>query len=377
MTYSPRRTCRICRSPTQMIADLGAPALTCVFPKLGERVPRIPLTVRRCPECGLVQLGEETAPTLMYRDGYGYKSGVNETMRRHLAGIVKYASQFVKVGDWVLDIGYNDGTLLKAWGFHPVQRYGVDPLGLIVDDAEVIEAKFFAYDSDRPKFKVITSIAMFYDLADPVGFAEDVRKSLTDDGVWILEVQYAGAIQHGLWDGICHEHLTYYGLRQLGEIARRAGLRIFDYSFNEANGGSVRVTLKPADGLSCILPYEKWDWSDLQSMIELSAKNVRKTVDGWRTYVLGASTKGNTLLHMAWLDRDSIECAVERNPEKIGRLTPGSKIPIVGEEILRERPPQLLLVLPYHFKESILDRYSYLKGSGTRFLFPLPDVEVI
>lgn len=376
MTYSPRRTCRICRSPTQMIADLGAPALTCVFPRPGERVPRIPLTVRRCPECGLVQLGEETAPTLMYRDGYGYKSGVNETMRRHLAGIVKYASQFVKVRDWVLDIGYNDGTLLKAWGFHPVQRYGVDPLGLIVDDAEVIEAKFFAYDSDRPKFKVITSIAMFYDLADPVGFAEDVRKSLTDDGVWILEVQYAGAIQRGLWDGICHEHLAYYGLRQLAEVAYRAGLHIKECSFNEANGGSVRVTLAHGQQ-SALIPEENWDWSDLQSMIELSAKNVRKAVSGYRTYVLGASTKGNTLLHMAWLDRDSIECAVERNPEKVGRRTPGTNIPIVGEEALETRPPQLLLVLPYHFREGILARYAHLRERGTRFLFPLPEVEVI
>jgi hypothetical protein len=206
----------------------------------------------------------------MYREGYGYKSGVNEMMVRHLQGIADYAA-IRQVGRFVLDIGYNDGTLLRAWA-PGVYRYGVDPIGVSVGPTAT---RASSPTTSAPKFKVITSIAMFYDLPDPVAFAEDVRNSLTDDGVWILEVQYAGAIQRGLWDGICHEHLTYYGLRQIAEVARRARLahhrlllqrreRRLDPS-DLGKRATARVR-SPEEG--------RWDWSDLQSMIELSAKNV-------------------------------------------------------------------------------------------------------
>jgi len=323
----------------------------------------------------------------MYTKAYGYRSGINESMVAHLKEIVDYAAQYVKPGDNVLDIGYNDGTLLDHWTEHKVNRCGVDPIGWPVRNGAVLKRDFFRYHGTH--YRVITSIAMFYDLNDPVRFAQDVARSLEDDGVWILEVGYSGAIiKGGLWDSCCHEHVAYYGLWQICEVAKRAGMILADFSFNATNGKSLQCVLTKKPGIAfvgdgeteerlspIIAEEQRWDWSDLGDMIRLSAKNVRKAVGERRCYVLGASTKGNMLLSQAWLNHKIIECAVERNEAKVGRVTPGTNIPIVGEDYLRENPPQVLLCLPYHFKEGLLKRYADLREKGVKFLFPLPDIE--
>lgn len=372
--------CRICNDRTDLIADLGDVPLTCVFPLPDQTVPYIPVTVRRCPSCGLVQLGESTDPKLMYTKAYGYRSGINESMVSHLKDIVDYAAQFVKPGDLVLDIGYNDGTLLSHWEKYGVNRAGVDPIGWPTRNGAVLKREFFKYHGVH--YKVITSIAMLYDLDDPVRFATDVRRSLDDDGVWILEVGYSGSIiKGGLWDGICHEHKCYYGLSQIAEIAKRAGLIITAYSFNKTNGGSLQCTLakQGTEANHHLLAHEEshWDWTDLADMIRLAAKNVRKAIGERRCYVLGASTKGNMLLSQAWLNHKVIECAIERNEAKVGRVTPGTNIIIRPEAYLYENPPQVLLCLPYHFKDGLLSRYADLREKGVKFLFPLPDIEEV
>lgn len=373
-SWSNVTSCRICGSVTNLIADLGNLALTSYFPPPGSEAPRIPLTLRHCPNCALVQTGENTEAWLMYREGYGYKSGINETMVRHLGGIVNLGAKYTKPGDFVLDIGCNDGTLLRLWEKYRVKRYGVDPIGEMVEGATIRREYFNGIDI---QFDVITSIAMFYDLPNPVNFARNVAASLAPEGVWILEVGYAGALQKGLWDGICHEHLEYYGLTQIDRIEQIVGLNIMEFSFDETNGGSLRCVLGRgvrADLTATLDAERRWDWSDLQIDIGLSAKNIRSIIGGRRVYALGASTKGNTLLQTAWLDHRTIAAAVERNPEKIGKRTPGTNIPIISEEEARENPPQAFLVLPYHFKDQLLERYADLRAKGVKFIFPLPSV---
>jgi len=362
------------------VMDFGDLALTSVFPHAGERAPNIPMHLMRCGSCDLMQLEHDTDPGLMYRAGYGYKSGLNEMMVRHLHGIVSDLVAQVAPGDSVLDIGCNDGTLLRHWmALAPgVKCFGIDPIGEAVDGAEVTADYFRVHDR---RYKVITSIAMFYDLPDPVTFAKDVAACLQDDGVWAVEVGYAGTLHDGLWDGVCHEHLEYYGLHQIIRIAHEAGMVVASYRFTPTNGGSLLVMLRkgrPVPLAADALAHERaWDWTRFADRVHASAGEIERAVAAFDdVYVLGASTKGNTLLQTCGFTAHDIACAVERNPDKVGRFTPGSCIPIVTEDDAREDPPDAFLVLPYHFKTGILRREAALRESGVKFIFPLPEVEV-
>lgn len=356
-----------------------------MFPREGEEAPRIPVILMRCECCALLQLRDTTNPTLMYREGYGYKSGINQAMVGHLRDVVRWLRPYVSPGDAVLDIGCNDGTLLKHWAPFGVERFGYDPIGEDVGGCHVVRDYFKAHGR---KYRVITSLAMFYDLENPVAFAKDIAASLTDDGVWAVEVGYAGAVHAGHWDGICHEHLTYWGLSQIAIAAWEAGLSVIFHRFTPTNGGSLFVLLGRApvtmahaainDMAATMQAEGAWDWSDYARRVDASAMAIASIVGCYRTVdVLGASTKGNAILQTAGLDRSRIRRAIERNPDKIGRRTPGTDIPIAGEDALRADPPDAMLVLPYHFREGILARYADLRARGVAMIFPLPVVEVV
>lgn len=339
------------------------------------------MRLMRCDDCGLLQLEHDTKPELMYRAGYGYRSSINETMVRHLAGLLDRVEKYVPQGGAVLDIGCNDGTLLRGWGRQrpDVERFGIDPVAEEVGGAHITRGYF---KPDGRQYDVITSFAMFYDLPDPMAFAKDVAASLKPGGIWALEVGYVGALRGGLWDGVCHEHLEYYGLDDIYRIARAAGLTIQASELTSANGGSLFVTLSkkvrfldPAQ--HNMLRHERdMGWSHFSETIRRSIDAIRAAVKGKRTYVLGASTKGNTLLQACGFTSSDVEACMERNPDKVGRFTPGSQIPIISEEDARRDPPEQFLVLPYHFKDGILTRETELRSRGVKFIFPLPRVEI-
>ncbi len=294
-------------------------------------------------------------------------------------------------GDTILDIGCNDGELLRHMGsYHPeVRRIGIDPLGEPVLGAEIIREYFGS--QVLPKCKVITSIAMFYDLDSPVEFAQKVARTLTDDGVWCLEVGYLGAMLEGAWDGICHEHIGYYGIKQLRLVAKQAGMVPAAMTMNKANGGSIRIWFTKIGNSAAgsrLWPHElheNWDLRELAKEIGIAGKALRRAlVDihaaGKTIMVLGASTKGNTLLQSCMSNsaaKARITAAVERFPPKVGRTLPGSGIPIISETQGRANPPDYLLVLPWHFREAILKREAGLWPAGIKFIFPLPKLEII
>lgn len=385
--------CRVCGGDLKTVVDLGRPALGSRFPAEGESdAPKAPLTVCRCWGCGLVQLGQTVDPDEIWRPGYGYQSGVNEMMRRHLAGIVDSLALYTKHGDTVIDIGCNDGTLLRSWGaLRDINRIGFDPLAQPVEGATIVTDYFTADDLGIFKAKIVTSIAMFYDLDDPVRFARDVAAVLAPDGIWCLEVGYVGALIDGAWDGICHEHLEYYGLVQIKAIAAAAGLKVARVSFNEVNGGSMQCWLvHEASRMECDLDRQwlveakeaDFRFDTLERDIGLDCKALRRCLkefaDAGKTiYALGASTKGNTLLQAAGISRDLVRAAVDRNPDKIGRRLPGNGIPIIGEAEARAAPPDAFLVLPWHFRAQLLEREKALRETGTKFIFPLPRLEVV
>jgi NDP-4-keto-2,6-dideoxyhexose 3-C-methyltransferase len=409
--------CRICGNRDLIpIMDLGVQALSGRFPSQSEPdPPRAPLELVKCntsrnsSSCGLLQLKHSVPPEEMYSQSYGYRSGINRTMRMHLKGIVQRVQAIVGLnpGDVVLDIGSNDATLLKCYEMKGLRRIGIDPTGeqfseYYTDDIELVSDYFTSsnYFSASPnrKAKIITSIAMFYDLETPISFVKDVELILHPDGIWVFEQSYMPTmLKLNSFDTICHEHLEYYAIKQIDWMLKKNQFRIFDVEFNDINGGSFRVyachnkssiksnqksiesTLHSEEksGLDSVLPYK--EFKERVSHIKnelynfLSAEKAR----GRAIYIYGASTKGNVLLQFCNIDSTMITAAADRNPEKWGHRTPATHIPIISEEEARKAKPDYFLVLPWHFRHEFIEREKAFLSGGGKFIFPLPEIEII
>lgn len=396
--------------------DLGEQYLQGSFVRPGKELPpmrRIPTILVRCDPmrdehaCGLLQMAHSVPPTILY-SAYWYRSGTNQTMRDHLRGIAEETAAMLEKPDArVLDIGCNDGTLL---GFYPkpYARFGVDPSDVaqeVTGDTTVIQDTFPSAELDqrtagRP-FDAITSIAMFYDLEDPVAFVRHVKRSLAPDGVWIFEMSYMPAmLKMNSYDTICHEHLEYYSLAVIEEVLRRAGMKVVRVGMNDINGGSIRCYATHADcfrfsrkeyaapldalrqeefdlELDTDKPYRNFQERINVHRTELTGLLRKLKSEGKKIHIYGASTKGNTILQWCGIDRFVIDYAADRNPDKHGARTLGTDVPIIGEEESRAMRPDYYLVLPWHFKREFLDRERETLARGTRMIFPLPDIELV
>jgi C-methyltransferase-like protein/methyltransferase family protein/putative zinc binding protein len=389
--------CRVCDSrDLALVLDLGTQALTGVFPKPGEDVQSGPLRVLRCATCGLAQLDRTYPLEVMYGPSYGYRSGLNPAMVGHLRRIVHRFAPRLKPGDTVIDIGSSDGTLL---GYMPqyCTRIGIDPSAarwqtLYPHGVQAVAGFFPEAAPDAAPAALITSIAMFYDLDDPVDFARAIVSRLAPDGVWFTEQAHLPTmITNTAFDAVCHEHIEYYGLNDIRNIAEAAGLRVRNVTFTDTNGGSFGVILGRAeDGgrewpeLDAQIAAERelvsaGAWSGLAERAEaetgrLRAMLVELASDGKRVAGYGASTKGNVLLQYTGLGPDLVPEIVDVNPEKVGRVTPGTGIPIVAEPTV---PPDVLLVLPWHFRRFFLEKEAGFLAKGGKMLFPLPHCEIV
>jgi NDP-4-keto-2,6-dideoxyhexose 3-C-methyltransferase len=411
MTYKIQSLCRLCASSRLTdFFNLGSQSLSGCFPgPKQDDPPHSPLVLCRCENCQLVQLRHSTDPEKMFTDHYGYQSSLNSSMKDHLHELQSWISARipVKPGDRVLDIGANDGTLLEAWQGKGIKRIAVDPIlskfaHLYPDDIEQIQG-FFSLELvqrqlvDKPA-NIITSISMFYDLPDLNNFVAGIALALAKDGVWVLEQSYLPAmLANNSFDTVCHEHLEYYSLAQIDWLARSHGLKILDVSTNYCNGGSFRValgrencdlprnipaiqTMKAAEeelALYTPVPYAAFT-KRIEALREATRtllgqlKNQGKTV-----WIYGASTKGNVLLQHYGIDCDLVTGAVEVNPEKFGHRTPGTNIPIRAEADILQESPDYFFVLPWHFRENILTRGQNYLDAGVKFIFPLPNLEII
>jgi SAM-dependent methyltransferase len=330
-------------------------------------------------------------------------------MRGQLAGIVDWIGERrpLESGDLVLDIGCNDGTLLKDYEVPGLERVGIDPIvgkfaGHYPADIRTHEGYFSAETCETvlgsKKAKVITSIAIFYDLERPNDFVAAVQAALAADGIWVLEQSYLpDMLETNAFDTICHEHLEYYALAQISDLAGRHGLRVFDVQLNDCNGGSFRTAVCHRDApfaaneeaIAALQRRErdlKLDtdepFIDFRHRIEALRDGLvelveREVAAGKRFYLYGASTKGNTLLQYYGLDHRHIVAAAERNPEKWGRCTPLTRIPIVSEEEARQAEPEYFLVLPWHFRAEFIEREAPYRRAGGKMIFPLPQLEVV
>ena len=362
---------------------------------------------------------KDLAPADSMWGKYWYRSGINQSMTLELKNIVEQISKRVKLsdGDVWLDIACNDGTMFK---FIPdnISKVGIDPC----DDSYYVESSklasvvqdFFSYDAylksgyGDKKCKVITTIAMFYDIDDPDSFIENINKILDDDGVWVIQISYTPLmIEQLAFDNICHEHTYYYSLTSLKTLFERNNLKIVDAELNDTNGGSVRVYIQKNSAhitsfgssplrdvcnfrIKALLDYEAnhYDLTDKQLWKEFSEKIEdlkEKTVNFIRqakaenktVYGYGASTKGNTLLQYFGLNNEDIVAIAERSPYKFGLKTIGTNIPIISEDEMRAANPDYLLILPWCFISEFISREQDFLKSGGKFIVPCPKFEII
>lgn len=369
-------------------------------------------------EYGNVRL-QDIAPSEIMYGKYWYRSGLNNTMNEELRGIVQSICKYIKYkeNDLWIDIACNDGTLLShvPQGFIKV---GIDPADdtyrnesskvadLIIQDyftASVFKKSKFGAE----KAKVVTSIAMFYDLEDPVSFVKDVNEVLDADGLWVLQLSYTPLmLQQVAFDNICHEHVYYYALKDLAKVLGLGGFEVVDVELNDVNGGSFRVyAMKKGANKSVfgtqpcrdvaqfrvasLLAYEeagefmtKKSWGAFFDKITALKDDVRKFIlqaksEGKTVWGYGASTKGNTLLQYFGLDHTMIDGIAERSVHKYGLKTVGTNIPIYSEAEMRRVSPDYLLVLPWHFISEFRERERDYLLKGGKFIVPCPKFEII
>jgi len=419
LNLKSRTTCRICGSKNlTSILNLGEQYFANYSSKSNDVVPfeeKLPLELIRCDRsldpksCGLVQLRHTTPPNIMY-DRYFYRSGINQTMTNNLNEIVKQTILKIDLGsdDFVIDIGCNDGTLLQNYKQLSVKSIGFDPAKNMAEFSKqsgaTIITEFFSSDEFIKNFgnykaKIITSIAMFYDLENPNIFVEDIAKILHPDGIWVLELSYLPLmLSENAFDTIVHEHLEYYHFSVLEFLLSKHNLKVVDVYLNDINGGSFRVFVQHENKLinnesikriSELQEKEEHLNLDTNQLFDTFINRVHtekeklitfiknETSLGKKIHCYGASTKGNTLLQFYNLDKKLIQFIADRNPDKWGRRTIGTDIPIISEEESHSMNPDYYLILPWHFITEFTERENdYLKNGG-KLIVPLPYFKII
>jgi hypothetical protein len=410
-SYSEISRCRVGKAADLVsVLNLGHQALTGVFPKRASQPVTVgPLELVWSPSSGLLQLKHSYESSEMYGDNYGYRSGLNQSMVNHLTDKIAYLERMTSLnpGDVVVDIGSNDGTTLKAYRASGIRKIGIDPTGKKFREyysADItLVPDFFSgavYRSvETRKARIVTSIAMFYDLETPIDFARQIESILSDDGIWHFEQSYMPSmLRLNSYDTVCHEHLEYYSLGVVKRILEDAGLRLVDVVMNAINGGSFAVTAAKATNKSVKTNQPVIDWlleqeghmglntprpfRDFEERVFRHRNDLTRLIrtlraDGKKVLGYGASTKGNVVLQFCGLTANDLPAIAEVNSEKFGCVTPGTHIPIISEAEAKAMNPDYYLVLPWHFKDGIVRREREFLSSGGRMIFPFPEIEIV
>ena len=410
MNYSIIKKCRCCNNKNlKRFINFGKMHLSTEFPSVNKKQSnKIPMDVIICKSCKLIQLRHNYDLKKLYDENYGYKSGVNKTMNNHLKGITKDVEKIVKFekNDLVLDIASNDGTLLRKYKNKNIIRFGIDPtIEKFKSEYPKNYLKYSGFFSKnvfekktKKKAKVITSIAVFYDLPNPNNFVKDISKILHDNGIWVIEQSYFPKLFfNNAYDSLCHEHLTYFTYYQLNLILKNNNLRVFDMKLNEMNGGSIRFFIAKENSkfknrkknINKIYNIEKKYFLNFNKNLRNFKKNISNSKKELQIFIkevkredkiihlYGASTKGNIILQFCNINNKQIGFAADRNEEKWGRETPGSKIPIISEKSSRFKKPNYYLVMPWHFKKEIQKRELKFLKEGGKLVFPLPKLNIV
>jgi len=395
LRHTTRKTCRVCGSRRlNTLFSLGNIYVSTFVDSKTDDVIKAPLELVSCENCTLLQLKHTAPQELLYKGQYWYRSGINPVISEDLKEITHQVRGMAALqsGDIVLDIGANDGTLLSYYPEDFV-RVGCEPATNLVPELGKVTPwvidDFWSYEAwqkgfGQKKAKVITAIGMFYDMEDPNQFIRDAAKALDDNGIFVTQLMcLRPMLEKNDLGNICHEHLEYYSYRSLMFLFETNGLEIFKVEENEINGGSYRIFARHLKGgsISYDEQYTKRDLHDFFTRIQenkrLCVEFVKQEVKkGKIVYAYGASTKGNTLLQYYGLNDKLIKGAADKDPQKWGKLTVGTWIPIVSEEEAR-READYFLVLPWAFWQSFYDREQEWLQKGGNFIIPIPTFRVV
>ena len=415
--YTERKNCRLCEGSFKEVLDLGPIHISTFVDTNDNPSPKVPITLVQCVECGLMQLQHTVSGDAMYSE-YWYQSGLNSSMVTALKDVVDSAkTRYGRVLTWrdtVVDIGANDGTLLKNYGQFTDNEHiypnvpatiAFEPSNLhtlISGDVAscVINGYFSAevyHKVTNRKAKIITAIAMFYDLENPHTFVADVKETLDDQGIFVVQMMdLVSMITTSDFPNLCHEHLEYYTLEVFKRLMEQHDLRVFDVEYNTVNGGSLRAYVchnaaqyTTSDAVQKALAEEKEfleDLGDVGEYFKTRVEDVKEKVvsftrlqneEGRQVAVAGASTKGNLILEYMGLTDKDIVFAAEINKDKYGKRTIGTNVPIIPEKLALALQPDVFFILPWGFLNTFIKNYREYLDKGGKLLVPLPIPRVI
>lgn len=399
-------TCKNCKSPSlKKIINMGKqPISSHFYSSKRHNLKKYSLDLYKCNKCKLIQL--KSLPKLkdMYGLNYGYRTSLSPLMINHMKNkFMTILKSFKNKNLKILDIGSNDGTFLNFFSKKKnISLFGIDPSAekfrKYYNKNIKLEVNYFSKKNVNKKFgknikfDLITSFAMFYDIADPNIFTKQINSLLTLNGKWILELSYFPALLENLtYDQICHEHITYYTLTTFEKVAKKNKLKILDFTFNNINGGSIEITCskinsKQKSNIKKIIYQKKQEkkinngsYERFNERINNIKKNLNLFLDKNKSKVFGygASTKGNIVLNHCGINSKKLKYICDANPYKYNRYTPGSNIKIISKKIMRKMKPDILLVLIWSFrKEVIVQEKKFIKSGGV-LLFHLPMLHIV
>ncbi len=405
--------CKICSSEDpQLFLSLGKTPLANNFvPKehLEKEEPYFPLEACFCNHCKLVQLNYVVPPELMFKH-YVYVSSTTKMFREHFTKMAEDLTQRFGLTkhSLVVDIGSNDGLLLKGFKNLGVKIYGVEPADNLARqaNAEGIATlnEFFSAESvkqiiaEKGKADVVTANNVFAHIEDIHAVTKNVKALLKDDGVFVIEVAYlVDMMKNMTFDAIYHEHIYSYSLTPLVYFFEEVqGMSVFDVEHVTTHGGSLRVYVKKQEGkweiapsVQQMLAEEKYFGIHEQKTYEHFAAKVNKSKEALVNYITllksqgkkiagyGAPAKTTTLLHFCGLGNKELDYIVDDNPLKAGLYTPGNHIPVVSSGKLREEKPDYVLLLAWNFANEIVQKNKEHQENGIKFIAPFPEPKII
>lgn len=403
-------SCRICESPHIVkFLSLGAtpPANNLVRPGAEGKEESYPLELYFCRKCFLVQLGYTVPPEILFRN-YLYFSSTSETLRNHFAGLAsEICERFAKEGGMVVEVGSNDGVLLRNFKGTRIKAVGFEPATNVAEAArkEGVETlnEFFNSDTakklrgERGPASAIVATNVFAHVAGLRDLVAGMQSLLADDGVVIIESHHLASMYSKMeFDSIYHEHLCYYSLRPLMTLFGLYGMEIFDAKKIPIHGGSLRIYVQKkgagrekTQALSSVLAEEEsLGLYDEKTHLEFASKigavkaglvelleGIRN--EGKRVAGYGAPAKCTTLVNYCGIGPSLVRYIVDRSPSKQGMLVPGMHIPIFGTEKMEKEPPDFLLLFAWNLHEEIARQQEAFRKRGGRFIVPIPEPRII
>ncbi|MEZ5375885.1 MAG: class I SAM-dependent methyltransferase [Acidimicrobiales bacterium] len=405
--------CRFCSTPLEhRVVDLGmSPLCESFLPAdaLDSMEPFYPLNVWVCHECFLVQLNEYVDPGEIFEE-YAYFSSFATTWLQHAADYVEMISKRLELGadSMVVELASNDGYLLKNFVEAGIPCLGIEPAANVAKSAVEIgvptDVSFFGKEkgaslaADGVKADLVLGNNVMAQVPDLNDFIAGIPEILKPTGTVTIEFPHLlQLLEQNQFDTIYHEHYCYFSLVSTEKIFAAHGLTIFDVEELWTHGGSLRIYARPnADesrpvsdavielrnreieagflDVERYVTFEEQARETKRALLEIliNAKREGKTVCGY-----GAPGKGNTLLNYCGIREDFLDFTVDRNPYKHGRFLPGTHIPIFTPDKIDEVKPDLILILPWNFKDEILEQMKHVREWGAQFIVPIPTATVI